>query len=241
MSGRFPELGGFGPLSAAELAALRSLHHAYAEMEQELQTARAMTGRLAARADLAADEPGGPGAYYASAVGELCSEALDFERKVGELAWRTASASMMVSIAVWHRLLTGQSPLADQAVAYLASHEPTLGELKTALEGPYAEVLDSFQPEGEQPGGEGDNRDVRAALHPVLWQLVRDEEPLGPSLPRLRYRLPANGPIREPLVAAVQHHAAQLWLGESEREAGHLGYPDVKGHRARTRSGVHSS
>ncbi|MDG4857176.1 hypothetical protein P8605_03235 [Streptomyces sp. T-3] len=71
--------------------------------------------------------------------------------------------------------------------------------------------------------------------HPVLWNLVRDEEPLHPSLPRLRYRLPANGKDREPLVTAVQQYAAHLWLGEVEREPNHIGFPDVKGHRARTR------
>ncbi|WP_328545700.1 hypothetical protein [Streptomyces platensis] len=34
------------------------------------------------------------------------------------------------------------------------------------------------------PSGPIDDRD------PVLWALVRDEEPVGPGLPRLRYRLP---------------------------------------------------
>ncbi|MFJ6752992.1 hypothetical protein ACIQNI_33190 [Streptomyces sp. NPDC091266] len=71
--------------------------------------------------------------------------------------------------------------------------------------------------------------------HPAVWNLVRDEEPIHPSLPRLRYRLPAKGADREPLVTAVQHYAAHLWLGESERAPGHIGYPDIKGHRARIR------
>lgn len=71
--------------------------------------------------------------------------------------------------------------------------------------------------------------------HPVLWAMVRDEEPLRPDLPRLRYRLVANGGFREPLVAAIQQYVPHLWLGESERERGHLGLPDVKGHRERTR------
>ncbi|MFF4954994.1 hypothetical protein [Streptomyces chattanoogensis] len=70
---------------------------------------------------------------------------------------------------------------------------------------------------------------------PVVWNLVRDEAPIHPSLPRLRYRLPAKGADREPLVTAVKHYAAHMWLGESEREPGHIGYPDIKGYRARTR------
>ncbi|MDO0937048.1 hypothetical protein QQY66_37015 [Streptomyces sp. DG2A-72] len=69
---------------------------------------------------------------------------------------------------------------------------------------------------------------------PVLWTLVRDEEPLHPGLPRLRYRLPFPTPYRQQVVAAVQQYVPHLWLGESERAAGHIGRPDVKGHRQRT-------
>ncbi|WP_327356132.1 hypothetical protein [Streptomyces sp. NBC_01304] len=71
--------------------------------------------------------------------------------------------------------------------------------------------------------------------HPVLWNLVRDEEPLNPSLPRLRYRVPVHRKDQEALVTAVQQYAGHLWLGEAEREPNHMGFPDVKGHRERTR------
>lgn len=70
---------------------------------------------------------------------------------------------------------------------------------------------------------------------PVLWGLVRDEEPLHPTLPRLRYRLPLSATNQQPVVAAVQQYVPQIWLGESQRAAGHVGRPDVKGHRERTR------
>ncbi|WP_078916519.1 hypothetical protein [Streptomyces viridochromogenes] len=69
---------------------------------------------------------------------------------------------------------------------------------------------------------------------PVLWTLVRDEEPLHPELPRLRYRLPFPTPCRQELVSAVQRYVPHIWLGESERAEGHVGRPDVKGHRQRT-------
>ncbi|MPY63485.1 hypothetical protein FNH08_41925 [Streptomyces spongiae] len=70
---------------------------------------------------------------------------------------------------------------------------------------------------------------------PVLWPMVRDEEPLRPDLPRLRYRLPVPTGSREALVTAIQQQVPQLWLGETEREAGYMGVPDRKGHRERTR------
>ncbi|MEV1084344.1 hypothetical protein AB0I98_40085 [Streptomyces sp. NPDC050211] len=69
---------------------------------------------------------------------------------------------------------------------------------------------------------------------PVLWTLVREEEPLHPDLPRLRYRLPFPAPYRQQVVTAVQQYVPHIWLGESERAAGHIGRPDVKGHRQRT-------
>ncbi|MFF4359583.1 hypothetical protein [Streptomyces sp. NPDC001604] len=70
---------------------------------------------------------------------------------------------------------------------------------------------------------------------PVLWPLVRDEEPMLPTLPRLRYRLPVPASSRVPLATAIQRQVPELWLGETEREAGYLGVPDRKGHRERTR------
>ncbi|WP_207946416.1 hypothetical protein [Actinomadura sp. 7K507] len=70
---------------------------------------------------------------------------------------------------------------------------------------------------------------------PVLWALVRDEEPFRPGLPRLRHRLGIPAASRQQMVAAVQQYVPQLWLGEYERAAGHIGRPDAKGHRERTR------
>lgn len=70
---------------------------------------------------------------------------------------------------------------------------------------------------------------------PVLWPLVRDEAPLHPNLPRLRYRLPVPPGSRDAVVTAIQSYVPQLWLGEAERESGHMGAPDRKGHRERTR------
>ncbi|MDO0911328.1 hypothetical protein QQM39_10835 [Streptomyces sp. DT2A-34] len=72
---------------------------------------------------------------------------------------------------------------------------------------------------------------------PVLWILVRDEEPIRPGLPRLRYSFVTNGSsarYREPLVEAIRQHVPHLWLGEMQREPGHCGVPNYEGHRERT-------
>ncbi|UGY93923.1 hypothetical protein [Streptomyces gobiensis] len=69
---------------------------------------------------------------------------------------------------------------------------------------------------------------------PVLWPLVRNEEPLDPSLPRLRHRIRLTLGSHAEVAEAVQRYVPQLWLGEDQRSPGHIGKPDVEGHRART-------
>ncbi|MCX4386093.1 hypothetical protein OG777_04015 [Micromonospora peucetia] len=71
---------------------------------------------------------------------------------------------------------------------------------------------------------------------PVLWTLVREEEPFRPGLPWLRHRLRIEAADVPLAVAAVHHYAPHLWLGESRREGGHIGRPDRAGHRERTRA-----
>ncbi|WP_432197761.1 hypothetical protein [Streptomyces sp. bgisy027] len=68
----------------------------------------------------------------------------------------------------------------------------------------------------------------------VLWPFVRDDEPLDPSLPRLRYRIQLTRGTHTDVAAAFQHHVPQLWLGEAQVEFGHIGKPDIEGHRMRT-------
>ncbi|MEV6104863.1 hypothetical protein AB0M28_09125 [Streptomyces sp. NPDC051940] len=79
------------------------------------------------------------------------------------------------------------------------------------------------------PAGDIDRDDA------LLWQFVRDEEPLRPGLPRLRYRVPLLGGPRGGLATAVQRFAPHLWFGQVEREWGYGGVPDAKGHRERAR------
>lgn len=72
------------------------------------------------------------------------------------------------------------------------------------------------------PRGPIDDRD------PVLWALVRDEEPAAPGLPRLRYRLPLPAGSQDKVAAAIrQYLAPHLWWGAEQREPGHFGRPDV--------------
>lgn len=73
------------------------------------------------------------------------------------------------------------------------------------------------------PDGPMDERD------PVLWPLIREEEPPRAGLPRLRYRVPVPHGARRELIGAVRACCPpHLWFGEEERRPGHLGRPDVR-------------
>ncbi|MEU9110279.1 hypothetical protein AB0D04_00445 [Streptomyces sp. NPDC048483] len=63
---------------------------------------------------------------------------------------------------------------------------------------------------------------------PVLWATVRDEEPIGSALPRLRYRFPLRPGTQDKANEAIRRYApAHLRWGEVQREPGHLGRPDT--------------
>ncbi|MEV0117653.1 hypothetical protein AB0H77_31170 [Streptomyces sp. NPDC050844] len=201
-----PDLDDLGPLSEGEWAALRSLHHAYVEMEQELAAARAMAGRLSARAELASDGQGGPCPYYADAVGDLWGEALHYERKAGELAWRYASAAVVLGVSVWHRLATQQPPLTEQVVASLASREPTLGELKGALKGLYAEVIATQPDSGERPVDQEVHEALLSGIDRACINLTHIL--IGGRWVMTR---PAAEPLDKPLTTAYPESADPLW------------------------------
>ncbi|MEU6082978.1 hypothetical protein [Streptomyces sp. NPDC047108] len=64
---------------------------------------------------------------------------------------------------------------------------------------------------------------------PVLWSLVRDDEPLAEGLGRLRYRivLPVKGERLHRAVTAARHYIApSQWCGESRRGPPYPGLPD---------------
>ncbi|MDI3421084.1 PH domain-containing protein [Streptomyces luteolus] len=72
---------------------------------------------------------------------------------------------------------------------------------------------------------------------PVLRDLIRDDEPLHPGLPRLRFRIPANATRpRTRLHEAFQRYLPHLYFGLVERERGYGELPDLRGHRERTRA-----
>jgi hypothetical protein len=64
---------------------------------------------------------------------------------------------------------------------------------------------------------------------PVLWALIRDEEPLRPGLPSQRYRLVVPKGCRKQLTEAVRRQVPpHLWFGVREQSGpAYLGRPEV--------------
>ncbi|WP_406196376.1 hypothetical protein OG920_15155 [Streptomyces europaeiscabiei] len=76
------------------------------------------------------------------------------------------------------------------------------------------------------PRGEIDRDD------PLLWQFVRDTEPLRPGLPRLRYRIHLPHSFK-PYEKALSQWAPELWFGLVAQPLPYAGQPDRAGHRER--------
>lgn len=143
MSPRFPDLKDLGLLSSEESRALQCLNRAHVELRGEWECARALTRRLMAKADLEEGHTGqGPTPHHQLAARAASSAAAAYERSIGEITWRYASAATVLGITVWDRLTCGRPPLSTQTLELLAAEEPTLGQLRGIFSGPYARLLE---------------------------------------------------------------------------------------------------
>ncbi|MCZ4102938.1 hypothetical protein [Streptomyces sp. H39-C1] len=142
MSPRFPDLKDLGLLSSEESGALRCLNRAHVELRGEWECAHALTRRLLAKADLEEGYTGqGPTPHHQLAARAASSAAVAYERTIGEITWRYASAATVLGITIWDRLTCGRPPLSTQTLEVLAAEEPTLGQLRGIFSGPYARLL----------------------------------------------------------------------------------------------------
>ncbi|MFI6657540.1 hypothetical protein ACIBL8_18710 [Streptomyces sp. NPDC050523] len=73
---------------------------------------------------------------------------------------------------------------------------------------------------------------------PLLWQFVRDTDPLRPGLPRLRYRIDVGDSHAAYEKALRQWAPPGLWFGRKEQPLSYAGSPDQTGHRERTAEGT---
>ncbi|MGW7617495.1 hypothetical protein ACWGLG_16840 [Streptomyces antimycoticus] len=119
---RFPDLRDLGSLSGVEWETLRSLNRACVDLQQEWEAARVQTGRAMARMEVTEGyTEHSRFRYHAAAMDAAYDPAAQYERRISEITWRYASASMLLGITVLDRLVSGRPPLNPSVVKQLAS------------------------------------------------------------------------------------------------------------------------
>ncbi|MEU3463821.1 hypothetical protein ABZ721_28210 [Streptomyces sp. NPDC006733] len=128
-------------LSGSEVQALRSLHHATAELDEARSLVLSQALHLSDSAEAIEEYVGATGfPHHPNALSELGEAALEHERKVEALVWRYASAYAVLGITVLERLVRREPPLDADAV-HLLCQEPTLGHLRACLSIPSSRLL----------------------------------------------------------------------------------------------------
>lgn len=143
MGSRFPDLEKLGPLAAHEWRTLRSLNQAYVDVRHEWQAACLLADGLMVKLEVAEGyaDPDRRYRHHLAALNELYRPADAYQRQASALAWRYASAAVVLGMTVLDRLVCDRPPLAPDLVEELARHEPTLGVLKEACDAPYARLI----------------------------------------------------------------------------------------------------
>ncbi|MFJ1847480.1 hypothetical protein [Streptomyces sp. NPDC088146] len=160
----FPRFDERGPLTAAELEALRSLNAAFLTARYEWQSASTLWDRLRSGGDVAElHEARTTFPFYGQAIQEIARGAAVYERHVALIAWRYTAAAVVLGVTVLQRVAEAKPPLTAATVGELCQ-EPTLGRLHEALSVPVADLL---------PEREHDLVDERTRTA-ERWTRVRD-------------------------------------------------------------------
>ncbi|WP_223864702.1 hypothetical protein [Streptomyces sp. 5-10] len=121
-------------MSEVEWQTLRSLNRACGDLQQEWAAVRVQYGRAMTRVEVAEGyTEDSEFRYHAEAMDAVCEPAAHYERRISEITWRYASASVVLGITVLDRLVSGRPPLNPSVVKRLASIEPTLGQMQEAF------------------------------------------------------------------------------------------------------------
>ncbi|RNG37374.1 hypothetical protein [Streptomyces botrytidirepellens] len=143
----FPAFTDSAPLTALEIEALRALHVTLQDLRHEYESALAVTHRYQRLKENAEVYAQGRGlTHHPDALHQLGRLAYRYERGVGLLVWRYASAAAVLGIRVLDRIVGDRPALTAVAVTRLCE-EPSLGQLRDALSIPCSDLLIAREPE----------------------------------------------------------------------------------------------
>ena len=89
------------------------------------------------------------------AVDAVYAQVLINQRRIGEIAWRYASAAVVLGAAVMDRLLDGRPALSPVLVEHLAGQESHLGDLRDSCDGSYARLISERGDDEQRRDGRG--------------------------------------------------------------------------------------
>ncbi|MEU3315826.1 hypothetical protein ABZ743_24560 [Streptomyces sp. NPDC006662] len=137
----FPEFADPAPLTAFEVEALRALHITLQDLRHEHESALALSHRYFRAEGIARLYTQGRAlTHHPDALNQLGHLAGDYERGVGLLTWRYASAAAVFGTTLLERLVAGRAALTAATVTTLCE-EPTLGHLRDSLSIPSTALL----------------------------------------------------------------------------------------------------
>lgn len=163
----FPAFTEAAPLTALEIEALRALHVTLQDLRHEYESALALTHRCYRLEENAAVYTHGKAlSHHPDALHQLGLLSDRYERGVGLLIWRSASAATVLGTSILDRVVGGRPALTADAVTTLCK-EPTLGQLRDALSIPCSDLLIARESEFRDRY-EGDRRELLRALEGVI-------------------------------------------------------------------------
>jgi hypothetical protein len=137
----FPVFTDAAPLTALEIEALRSLHVTLQDLRHEYESALALTHRSYRLEENAQVYTQGRAlTHHPDALFRLGRLADRYERGVGLLTWRYASAAAVLGTSILDRVVGGRPALTAAAVTQLCE-EPAFGQLRDALSIPSTDLL----------------------------------------------------------------------------------------------------
>ncbi|MGW2083466.1 hypothetical protein ACWCOW_42690 [Streptomyces sp. NPDC001939] len=165
-------------MATHEAEALRELYVTCQDQQHEYESALAVTGRAIRLQDAAeVYHQGSTLSVHHDALAEGQQLASAYERARGQLAWRYASASMVLEVRVLERLVQGRDPLTDAEVAALCK-EPTLDQLRQALSIPSSVLLTARDEERQEQ-----HDTVRRAMLTAVNTTIEYAAEIDDSLP----------------------------------------------------------
>ncbi|MGW5450197.1 hypothetical protein [Streptomyces asiaticus] len=174
----FPAFTEAAPLTALEIEALRAVHVTLQDLRHEYESALAVTHRSYRLEENAEVYTHGRAlTHHPDALHELSRLADHYERGVGLLTWRHASAAAVLGTSILDRV-TGGRPALTAAVVTALCEEPTLGQLRDALSIPCTDLLIA-----REPAFRDRHEEERQALLHAVEGIIECAAELGHGVP----------------------------------------------------------